>query len=115
MGGNRSRIPYRATGLGAALNLTRTPPWNSTLLQIAIGFSVPTTTLGSPFIIRRISFENSLHDFEVFREDLAIIENLRNLVVPCRFEFSIRDVINASYGNPDNVDVGLELIFEEAQ
>lgn len=115
MGGNRSRLPFRATGEGAALSLTRTLPWNATLIQIVIGFSAPSIILGSPFIIRRVSFENSLHDYEVFREDLSIIESLRDLVVPCHYEFSIHDVVNATYANPDNVDVGLELIFEEAQ
>lgn len=115
MGGNRSRLPYRATGLAAVLNLTGTPPWNSTLVQIVISFSAPPTTLGSPFIIRRVSFENSLHDYQVFNADLAITGILTNLVIPCRFEFSIRDVVTAQYVNPDGLDVGLELIFEEAQ
>lgn len=115
MGGNRSRIPYRATGIADVLNLAKTPPWNSTLLQIVIGFNQASTTLGSPFIIRHISFENSLHNYDVFNEDLAITGVLTNLVIPCRYEFSIRDVVTAQYANPEALDVGLELIFEEAQ
>jgi hypothetical protein len=115
MGGNRSRKPYRTTALAGVLNLAETPPWNSTLVQIVIGFSAPPTTLGSPFFIRRVSFVDALHDYEVLNEDLAITGVLTNLVIPCRFEFSIQDVVTAQYDNPDGLDVGLELVFEEAQ
>lgn len=114
MGGNRSRLVYRAIGGEQDdINLVGQPPWNATLLQISIHYDSPVTTPGI-FQIKRQSGVNTLFDFVLYSDDPSIDGKYYDVKI-CQYEFLRGDSVVAEYANPDNIDVGIEIIFREGQ
>lgn len=113
---NRSRKIYRSmaeAGQAQTIALTGTPPWNSTLLQISIHYGAPVTNVGS-MIITKISSVDVVYNQSLYVDDPSIDGKTSDLLL-CDIEFVKGDSISVAYLNPSNVDVGVEVIFEEGQ
>lgn len=114
--GNRSRKVYRArttAGEDETIALNATPPWNSTLIQIGIHYDSPVSALAS-FIITKVSVENAVYNLNIYTDDPSIDGKTSDIFL-CDIEFLKGDSVSAVYSNPDDIDVGLELIFREGQ
>lgn len=114
--GNRSRKVYRArttAGENETISLNAIPPWNSTLIQIGIHYDQPVTTLAS-FVITKMSFDGAVYNLNIYTDDPSIDSKTSDIYL-CDIEFIKGDSVSAIYSNPDDIDVGLELIFREGQ
>jgi hypothetical protein len=112
--GNRSRLFYHARceiGQTQTIALLETLPFNATLLQFSISLgAVPVTA--AQFTITKISRVGPWLNIVIFDENL-FVGGITNTLVPCDIEFLFNDQIQAAFANPDDQDVGLELIFRE--
>lgn len=111
--GNRSRLVYRAkcdVGQSETIDLTETLPFNATLLQISIKLASAVTS--AIFRIWKDSVAGAQWDVDIFEEDPSI-GGITDYVVTCDTEFLLNDKVRATFSNPQNVNVGLELIFRE--
>lgn len=114
---HRSRLVFRdksESGQQKAIDLTATPPWNSTLLQIVFNFgygSDPTTS--EDIIALRDSIAGPIYDFVVWTAN-PVEDQITQYAIRCSTELIKGDSIKVAYENTDDLDVGVELIFTEA-
>jgi hypothetical protein len=112
----RSRKVYRLNAVGVALSLTEVLPFNATLLQLTAKFdSSPTET--EDLVAIKVSGVNAAYDIVFGTLDIASIgspPDPLNLFCDDRVEFLKGDSIQITYPNTDTVNIGLEVIFKEA-
>jgi len=111
---NRSRLVYRQyRDAGSNINLVETPPWNSTLIQIGIHYSVAPTDPDIFYIYKR-SISGPNYDLQLYRDNPSIFGAVYD-VFPCSFEFVRGDQVEATYNNGSGITIAIELIFQEGQ
>lgn len=111
--GSRARLPMRTlTSGGAAIILEKVLPFNATLLQLTAHFdAVP--VLAGDFIAEKISNVAADYDVVFGRLDPSQF-SMEDLICDDKVEFLKDDTVRITYTNPNNVTIGLELIFKEA-
>ncbi len=111
--GSRARLPLRSlTSGGAAIILEEILPFNATLLQLSAHFSVAPLLAGD-FIAEKVSKESADYDVVFGRIDPSQF-SIVDLICDDKVEFLKDDTVRITYTNPNNVTIGLELIFKEA-
>ena len=111
----RSRRFYHArclNGQAETIAMSVYPPWNSTLLQFGIKLGGIAAT--GFFTIVKTSFVAPTYNLTIFDEDPSI-GGITEYLIPCSYEFLRGDGLVATYANPSDIDVGLEVIFKEGE
>lgn len=115
--GNRSRLIDRdscVAGQAQTINLTVTPPWHSTLIQIGIHYGSVPSTPGAALLVIKDSGVSALYDLVIYDIDPSI-DGILSDIVACDVHFVKGDSAIVTYINPDDINVGVELIFREGQ
>lgn len=111
--GSRARLPMRSlTSGGAPIILERILPFNATLLQLTAHFDAAPVLAGD-FIAEKVSNVSTDYDVVFGRIDPSDFST-EDLICDDKVEFLKDDTVRITYVNLNNVTIGLELIFKEA-
>lgn len=112
--GARSRFVVRgsqSTG-SPPLAIDKEMPFNCTLLQTITHMGAPATSAGT-MELRKMSGESALYHCIIDTVDPSV-EGWEDKLCKEQVEFLKGDSVQLSYTNPNNLDIGYELIFTEA-
>lgn len=112
---HRSRNFYYASataGQTESIAFDQLIPYHGTLLQITVALGeIQANT--DPFTVVKDSAQAPIYDVELFADDFSVKE-LTDIVIPCHYELKRGDRLVITYANAQDIDVGIEVIIEEA-
>lgn len=111
--GNRSRLflaDNAEAGQGESIAISKVLPYNATLLQATFVLSANATTAGDIDVMRTIASLSR----DVTVRSIDPVSGDLELICPHSTQFQRGDTVACAYANPNDIDVSVELVFEEA-